>query len=110
MKSTETVERLEVAAESPLVEPVVVARELDAPLVNLPVPQRAAEHRYRLAATRLEAALDTGMRVATEPAPLGRLIIVTSAEDGDGKTTTALHLAAAMSQALGRRTALVEAD
>ena len=117
MKTSDTVERLDVAATRPssvggAIEPAVYVKDLDAPLVALPVPQPAAENRYRLAAARLEAAIEArrsngGKREARN---MGRLILITSAEDGDGKTTTALHVATALSQAMGRRVALVEAD
>jgi Mrp family chromosome partitioning ATPase len=116
MKTSDTVERLDVAATLPssvggAIEPAVYVKDLDAPLVALPLPQPAAENRYRLAAARLEAAIEArrgnGKREARN---MGRLVLITSSEDGDGKTTTALHVATALSQAMGRRVALVEAD
>ena len=115
MKTTETVERFDVdtphSAPSAITsqKPVLV-KELDAPVVALPMPGPVAETRYRLAATRLEAAIDGRRAGPREAIALGRLVIVTSAQDGDGKTTTALHIATALSQAIGRRVALVEAD
>jgi len=84
-------------------------RELDAPEVTLPTPQRMAEERYRLVAVRLEAIL--ARRASNHAArPLGKLIIVTSPQRGDGKTTTALHVGTALSRALGRRVAVVDGD
>lgn len=114
MKTSETLDRLEMAPPAPSVaelsDPSIYLKDIDAPVVALPVPQPAAETRYRLAATRLEAALDAKRGIKRDARALGRLVVITSAEDGDGKTTTALHLATALSQAMGRRVALVEAD
>ena len=113
MKTTETVERIDTSPHSaPAItsqKPVLV-KELDAPVVALPAPGPVAETRYRLAATRLEAAIDARRAGPREAIALGRVVLVTSAQDGDGKTTTALHIATALSQAMGRRVALVEAD
>lgn len=102
MKSSESVELLEV--------PALYPSQSDVPLVALPVPKREAEARYRMAAARLEAALDAKGGAAREAHAPGRLVVVTSPEDGDGKTTTALHLSIALAQAMGRRVALIEAD
>jgi Mrp family chromosome partitioning ATPase len=111
MKTSESLERMglspTVAVQS---DPAIYVKEIEAPVVALPVPHPAAETRYRLAATRLEAALDTRSGARREPRSLGRLVVITSAEDGDGKTTTSLHVANALSQAIGRRVALVECD
>jgi Mrp family chromosome partitioning ATPase len=85
-------------------------RELDAPEVPLPKPQRMAEERYRLVATRLEALLDQRHTTDRGTRPLGRVVIVTSPQRGDGKTTTALHLGTALSRGLGRRVAVIDAD
>src|SRR5215470_3516715 len=85
-------------------------RELDAPEVPLPKPQRVAEERYRLVATRLEALLDQRRNGERSGRPLGRVVIVTSPSRGDGKTTTALHLGTALSRGLGRRVAVVDGD
>jgi Mrp family chromosome partitioning ATPase len=89
-------------------QPGGFARDIDAPVVALPHIPPAAEQRYRLAAVRLEAALEA--RGARARGALGQLVIVTSPSRGDGKTTTALHLATALSRGLGRRVALVELD
>jgi Mrp family chromosome partitioning ATPase len=119
MKTSDSLDRMDASpmltsSVGGAIEPSVYVKDLEAPIVALPVPQALAEHRYRLAAARLEASLDSrhhgngnGKR---EARTLGRLVLVTSAEDGDGKTTTALHVATALSQAMGRRVALVEAD
>lgn len=85
-------------------------RELDAPEVPLPQPQRAAEERYRLVATRLEALLDARRGPERSGRALGRVVIVTSPMRGDGKTTTALHLGTALSRGLGRRVAVIDGD
>src|SRR5215813_1327597 len=85
-------------------------REIDAPEVPLPKPQRTAEERYRLVATRLEALLDARRTPERAGRPLGRVVIVTSPQRGDGKTTTALHLGTALSRGLGRRVAVIDAD
>jgi Mrp family chromosome partitioning ATPase len=85
-------------------------RELDAPEVPLPHPQRKAEERYRLIAARLEAVLDRHTAEVPGGRPLGRVVIVTSPQRGDGKTTTALHVGTALSRSLGRRVAIVDAD
>jgi Mrp family chromosome partitioning ATPase len=86
-------------------------RELELPEVALPQPPPRVEECYRLIALRLETLLarrngesERGGR------PLGRMVIVTSAQRGDGKTTTALHLGIALARALGRRVAVVDAD
>lgn len=84
-------------------------RELDAPEVQLPHPQRKAEERYRLIAARLEAMLDRRAHEAGTR-PLGRVVVITSPQRGDGKTTTALHVGTALSRSLGRRVAIVDAD
>jgi Mrp family chromosome partitioning ATPase len=85
-------------------------RELDAPEVPLPHPQRKAEERYRLIAARLEAVLERRSPEVSGSRPLGRVVIVTSPQRGDGKTTTALHVGTSLSRALGRRVAIVDAD
>lgn len=84
-------------------------RELDAPEVQLPHPQRKAEERYRLIAARLEAVLER-RTPDVNARPLGKVVIVTSPQRGDGKTTTALHVGTSLSRALGRRVAIVDAD
>jgi Mrp family chromosome partitioning ATPase len=116
MKTSETVERLmDVTAPLPQAvtghsESSIYLKDIDVPVVGLPVPHAEAVTRFRLAAARLEAALDNRRAAARDTRALGRLVIITSAEDGDGKTTTALHVANALSQAVGRRAAVVEAD
>jgi Mrp family chromosome partitioning ATPase len=86
-------------------------RELDAPEIGLPQPQSRADERYRLIAVRLEHVLERRNGVEQHgPHPLGKLVLVTSAQRGDGKTTTALHVGVALSRALGRRVAVVDAD
>jgi capsular exopolysaccharide synthesis family protein len=44
-----------------------------------------------------------------EQRPL-RTLVITSAIPGEGKTTTAMHLAAALAQAIGRKTVLIDCD
>jgi Mrp family chromosome partitioning ATPase len=85
-------------------------REIDAPEIALPLPHPRAEERYRLIGVRLETLLDRRGETDRGARPLGKLVIVTSAQRGDGTTTTALHVATAMSRALGRRVAVVDAD
>jgi polysaccharide biosynthesis transport protein len=109
-----TNESIDVAATLPsavsgAIEPAMYVRSVDVPHIALPTAPPLAEQRYRLAAVRLEAALDQ-RRPLHDTRALGRLVLVTSPEPGDGKTTTALHLAVALSQGLGRRVALVELD
>ncbi len=110
MKTSERLERATSASVVPSVggaiEPAVYVKDLDVPMVALPSASPAAEQRYRLAAVRLEAALESRRTVRT----LGRLVLVTSPESGDGRTTTALHLSIALARSLGRRVALVELD
>lgn len=85
-------------------------RELDAPEVALPRPQPGVEERYRLIACRLEAILHRRHEPEHGTRPLGRVVIVTSAQRGDGRTTTTLHLGTALARALGRRVAVVDGD
>lgn len=119
MKTTEPygIDRATATATAPAAMPAMDAhpyleerRELDAPEVPLPKPQRAAEERYRLVATRLEALLDARRTPERGGRPLGRVVIVTSPQRGDGKTTTALHLGTALSRGLGRRVAVIDGD
>jgi Mrp family chromosome partitioning ATPase len=80
-----------------------VTLAVPAPVVALPRPGGVVEDRFRLVACRLEASLDRrGVRS-------GRVVVVTSAQRGDGKTTIALHLATALSRDLGRRVAVIDA-
>lgn len=44
-----------------------------------------------------------------EQRPL-RTLVITSAVPGEGKTTTAVHLASALAQAIGRKTVLIDCD
>src|SRR5262249_13879743 len=85
-------------------------REVGAPEAPLPRPQRGADERYRLVATRLEALLDARRAPERTGRQLGRVVIVTSPQRGDGKTTTALHIGTALSRGLGRRVAVIDAD
>src|SRR6266571_7345152 len=85
-------------------------REIDAPEVALPRPQARAEERYRLIAVRLETVLERRAAAERGANGLGKVVIVTSAQRDDGKTTTALHLGTALARALGRRVAVVDAD
>jgi Mrp family chromosome partitioning ATPase len=85
-------------------------RELEAPEVALPQPQSRVTERYRLIAVRLETLLERRGEPDRGARPLGKLVILTSAQRGDGKTTTALHLGTALSRAFGRRVAVVDAD
>lgn len=73
-----------------------------------PPPPSAAE-RYRLLALALEARLPLGDETAAEKAR-SRVVVVTSPTPGDGKTTTAIHLAAALARELGRNVVLVDGD
>ena len=68
-----------------------------------------ARERYRLIALRLEARLDARLP-APAHAARGRVVVVTSPSAGDGKTTTAAHLALAACRDLGRRVVLVDGD
>lgn len=70
--------------------------------VALPALPPPLTERYRLIAARLDARLS--------PAPgQGRIVVVTSAEAGDGKTTSTLELGRALFERLGRRVLLVDA-
>ena len=83
-------------------EPTVVVdgREIDSHLVTLLNPMAAASEAYR------------GLRTTVQfsrPDTLVQTVLVTSANPGEGKSTTAANLAVVMAQA-GRRVLLVDAD
>lgn len=104
MRSTDVVEvdaGLAPPAAPPPLEEAEVAGPATAPLVAAARPGALAAERYRLLALRIEAAL--GARAT-------RAIVITSPASGDGKTTTALNLGAALAGDLLRRVVVVDAD
>src|SRR5688572_3732192 len=70
--------------------------------IALPTLPSAVTERYRLIAARLDA------RLSPEPGR-GRIVVVTSPERGDGKTTSTLELGRALVERLGRRVLIVDA-
>jgi Mrp family chromosome partitioning ATPase len=81
-----------------LIQEVELSRELDQRLVMLRAPGSAQARSYRLLRHRLLAKGDP------------RVIAVTSAEPGEGKTTCAANLALALSEAALSRVLLVDAN
>lgn len=90
MRSTDVVAEVWTDAAAPLVE------------VTPPQIQPAAMQRFELIAARLDA------RLSPASAGHGRVVVVASAQKGDGRSTTALHLARALARGLGRRVLLVD--
>jgi capsular exopolysaccharide synthesis family protein len=85
--------------------PALAAIPIDKAASRFPIAFRADVHGTRAEAFRQ---LRTNLQfVDVDKRP--RVIVVTSAMPGDGKTTTALNLAAALAEA-GRRVCLVDAD
>jgi Mrp family chromosome partitioning ATPase len=71
------------------------------PLVAVARPRALPFERFRMIALRLDRML--GERAS-------KVLVVTSPQRGDGKTTTAIGLAASLARDLGRRTMLVDCD
>jgi len=96
---------LEVAGLSTIgrIEPFGRARNSEAQLPTAHRPASAAAESYRALRTNLLYAL------GIQQTPGGKLILVTSAGTGDGKTTTAANLAIAFGLA-GHNVVLVDAD
>jgi Mrp family chromosome partitioning ATPase len=66
-------------------------------------PRALPTERYRMIALRLLDKLGDGRSD-------GRVVIVSSPSRGDGKTTTAIHLAATLARDLGRRVCAIDCD
>jgi Mrp family chromosome partitioning ATPase len=67
-------------------------------------PASTSPEQWRLVASRLDARLNPG------GAGGGRIVVVSSPDRGDGRSTAALELSRALVERLGRRALLVDAD
>lgn len=105
-----TKEAVEVAFGLPvLAEVPILPRKLRRTLVVADAPETAFAEAHRIMRTSVDVARLAlgGAAEAQQERP--RLIVVTSADPGEGKTTTAANLAASFAEA-GRSTLLVGAD
>lgn len=102
-------ESVEVAFGLPvLAEVPVLPRKLRRTMVVMEAPETAFAEAHRILRTSVEVARpEAGDERPDEDAP--RLIVVTSADPGEGKTTTSINLAASFAEA-GRATLLVGGD
>lgn len=105
-----TKEAVEVAFGLPvLAEVPVLPRRLRRTMVVADAPETAFAEAHRILRTSVEVARLALGREEEHVAERPRLIVVTSADPNEGKTTTAVNLAASFAEA-GRSTLLVGAD